>query len=390
MNIRRLEEIFINKYNRIPDKIYFSPGRVNLIGEHIDYNGGHVLPCAINLGTYGIFAKRHDNFCRLYSENYSDNGVIKIDLSSQFTYNEKDSWVNYVKGIIKNLKNKNYILNGFDVVIKGDIPNGAGLSSSASLEVLILTAINDMYNFNMTKIDIAKISQEAENEFVGVNCGIMDQFAVAMGKRNQGIFLNCKTLDYEYCPVKLNNAALVIANSNKQRALVNTQYNQRRIECDEALKILSKETNIQSLCDLLPEDYEKNKHILKNEKILLRTKHVIYENYRTIRAVKALKEGSIEVFGMLLNKSHESLKNNYEVSCVELDTLVEEAQKHIGCLGSRMTGAGFGGCTISIVKNKWVDDFIKKTGDFYEEKTGLQADFYIVNIGYGAQKIEKR
>ena len=367
---------------------YFSPGRVNLIGEHTDYNGGHVFPCALTIGTYGIARKREDRKIRFYSENFSRLGVFETSLDD-LVYHEEANWTNYPKGVVWAFKEKGYVADtGFDLVMYGNIPNGSGLSSSASVELLMGVILVDMFGFEgLSMIDLALLGQYAENKFNGMNCGIMDQFAIAMGKENQAIFLDTADLSYEYAPIKMKGAKIVIAASNKKRKLTDSKYNERRAECEEALADIQKQMDIKALGDLTEEQFEEVKDAVKNPVCRKRAKHAVYENQRTIKAVAALKAGNLETFGKLMNASHVSLRDDYEVTGKELDTLVEAAWKQEGVIGSRMTGAGFGGCTVSIVKEEAIDDFIKNVGEIYEKEIGYAADFYVVEIGDGSRRI---
>ena len=367
---------------------YFSPGRVNLIGEHTDYNGGHVFPCALTIGTYGIARKREDRKIRFYSENFSRLGVFETSLDD-LVYHEEANWTNYPKGVVWAFKEKGYVADtGFDLVMYGNIPNGSGLSSSASVELLMGVILVDMFGFEgLSMIDLALLGQYAENKFNGMNCGIMDQFAIAMGKENQAIFLDTADLSYEYAPIKMKGAKIVIAASNKKRKLTDSKYNERRAECEEALADIQKQMDIKALGDLTEEQFEEVKDAVKNPVCRKRAKHAVYENQRTIKAVAALKAGDLETFGKLMNASHVSLRDDYEVTGKELDTLVETAWKQEGVIGSRMTGAGFGGCTVSIVKEEAIDDFIKNVGEIYEKEIGYAADFYVVEIGDGSRRI---
>lgn len=367
---------------------YFSPGRVNLIGEHTDYNGGHVFPCALTIGTYGIARKREDRKIRFYSENFSRLGVFETSLDD-LVYHEEANWTNYPKGVVWAFKEKGYVADtGFDLVMYGNIPNGSGLSSSASVELLMGVILVDMFGFEgLSMIDLALLGQYAENKFNGMNCGIMDQFAIAMGKENQAIFLDTADLSYEYAPIEMKGAKIVIAASNKKRKLTDSKYNERRAECEEALADIQKQMDIKALGDLTEEQFEEVKEAVKNPVCRKRAKHAVYENQRTIKAVAALKAGDLETFGKLMNASHVSLRDDYEVTGKELDTLVEAAWKQEGVIGSRMTGAGFGGCSVSIVKEEAIDDFIKNVGEIYEKEIGYAADFYVVEIGDGSRRI---
>ncbi|MCI6456477.1 MAG: galactokinase [Clostridium sp.] len=368
-------------------RVFFSPGRVNLIGEHTDYNGGHVFPCALSFGTYGAISQRNDKIVRMYSENFEDKGIISFEIDNLKNEEEHD-WANYPKGVIDVLRKHGYDVNqGFDMLVYGNIPNGAGLSSSASLELLMAVMMNDIHKFNIDRVELVKYCQEAENNFIGVNCGIMDQFSIGMGQDSSAILLDCNTLDYKYSTVDLKDEVIVIANTNKRRGLADSKYNERRSECEEALKELQTELKISTLGELTEDEFEKNKHLIKSDIRAKRAKHAVYENQRTLKAVKALEDNDIETFGKLMNQSHNSLRDDYEVTGKELDTLVDLASKHEGTVGARMTGAGFGGCTVSIVKRNNVDDFINNVGKQYKEIIGYDADFYVANIGAGTREI---
>lgn len=370
-------------------RFYFSPGRVNLIGEHTDYNGGHVFPCALTLGTYGAARKREDNKIHFYSMNLDSFGIVEASLDD-LTNKKEYNWANYPLGVVWAFKEKGHtITSGFDMVIWGNIPNGSGLSSSASLEVLTGVILTDLFEIkDLSMTDLALIGQYSENNFNGCNCGIMDQFAVAMGKKDHAIFLDTSDLSYEYAPCILDGAKIVITNSKVKHSLVDSAYNDRRNECAAALKALQSELDIQALGDLTPEEFEAHKSLIKDEIQLQRAKHAVYENQRTIDAVTALKAGDIERFGKLMNQSHISLRDDYDVSCEEIDILVDLAWKIPGVLGSRITGGGFGGCTVSIVKDESVDTFIETIGKTYLEKVGHEAEFYTVDIGDGASRLD--
>ena len=364
-------------------KTYFAPGRVNLIGEHTDYNGGHVFPCALTMGTYATIRKRDDNIMNFYSINFDEFGIISSSLEN-LIYNQKDNWTNYPKGVIWALKDEGYVIDkGFDIVYCGTIPNGAGLSSSASIEVLTAFILNDIFKLNLDLTKMALIGQKAENKYVGVNCGIMDQFAIANGKKDNAIFLDTANLEYEYAPISLTDSKIVIMNTNKKRGLSDSKYNERRAECERGLGELQKELDIKTLGELTEEQYEENKHLIESEIVQKRVKHAVYENQRTIKAFEALKNGDIDLFGKLMIASHNSLRDDYEVTGIELDTLVEESLKQDGVIGARMTGAGFGGCAVSIVKTKKVNQFIKNVQESYRAKIGYNPDFYVVEIGDG-------
>ena len=371
-------------------ELFFSPGRVNLIGEHTDYNGGHVFPCALTIGTYGAVRKREDRKLRLYSMNFSGTGIWETSLD-ELTPCPEDRWTNYPKGVLWALQEKGYeVPLGFDLLVYGNIPNGSGLSSSASLEVLIGTIAKKFYGLDMlTMEDIAKIGQYSENHYNGVNCGIMDQFAVAMGKKNHAIYLDTATLEYEYAPLELGDARIVIACSNKKRGLADSAYNTRRSECETALQELQQVVKVDTLGDLSEEEFEQYKDAIKDPVRVRRARHAVYENQRTRKAAEALKKGDLAEFGRLMNESHVSLRDDYEVTGIELDTLAETAWEQPGVIGSRMTGAGFGGCTVSIVKNDAIDAFIENVGRKYESVIGYAADFYVVEAGDGARRLSK-
>ena len=371
-------------------ELFFSPGRVNLIGEHTDYNGGHVFPCALTIGTYGVVRKRADRKLRLYSMNFSGTGIWETSLD-ELTPCPEDRWTNYPKGVLWALQEKGYeVPFGFDLLVYGNIPNGSGLSSSASLEVLIGTIAKKFYGLDMlTMEEIAKIGQYSENHYNGVNCGIMDQFAVAMGKKNHAIYLDTATLEYEYAPLELGDARIVIACSNKKRGLADSAYNTRRSECETALQELQQVVKVDTLGDLSEEEFEQYKDAIKDPVRVRRARHAVYENQRTRKAAEALKKGDLAEFGRLMNESHVSLRDDYEVTGIELDTLAETAWEQPGVIGSRMTGAGFGGCTVSIVKNDAIEAFIENVGRKYESVIGYAADFYVVEAGDGARRLSK-
>lgn len=382
---KKFEELFGDTTGA---RFYFSPGRVNLIGEHTDYNGGHVFPCALTIGTYGVAKKRTDNKIHFYSMNLDHFGVIEVTLKD-LTYHKEYNWANYPLGVVWAFAEKGYSLDtGFDMIIWGNIPNGSGLSSSASLEVLTGVILKDLYKFDvLTMTELALIGQYSENNFNGCNCGIMDQFAVAMGKADNAIFLDTSTLHYEYAPVKLKDAKIIITNSKVKHSLVDSAYNTRRQECADALAALQSVVSIQSLGELDMETFEKYKSVIGDPIKEQRAKHAVAENQRTIDAVAALKEDNIELFGQLMNQSHISLRDDYEVSCEEIDILVDLAWNIPGVIGSRITGGGFGGCTVSIVKNDAIDIFIETIGKAYKEKVGHEAEFYTVEIGDGARRL---
>ena len=369
-------------------EVFFAPGRVNLIGEHIDYNGGKVFPCALDFGTYAVVTKREDNKFRMFSKNFENIGMLEFSLNN-LIFDKKDDWANYPKGVIGTFINSEFnITHGLDILFFGNIPNGAGLSSSASIEVLTSVILKSIFNLDINMINMVKLSQKSENEFIGVNCGIMDQFSIGMGKENNAILLDCDSLEYSYAPFILDNISIVIANTNKRRGLGDSKYNERRASCENALSELKENNiNISSLCDMSFEEFEKYNHLISSDENKKRVKHAVTENERVLKAMEALSNNDINTFGLLMNQSHISLKNDYEVTGIELDSLVEASWEENGVIGSRMTGAGFGGCTVSLVKNEYIDSFIENVGNKYFEKTNLKADFYIAKPGEGARKL---
>ena len=368
-------------------KVYFAPGRVNLIGEHTDYNGGYVFPAALTLGTYGVARKRNDRKLRFYTMNYNRVDIVESSLDDLIPL-KKSGWTAYPKGVMWAFRERGMEMDyGMDLLLKGTIPGSSGLSSSASVEVLTGFILRDLYGFKVTNRDLALIGQYSENNYNGVNCGIMDQFSIAMGKKKHAIFLDTATLKFNYVPVKLKGMRMVIACSNKRRGLGDSKYNERRNECETALTELQKVIAIDSLAELDEEEFERYQYAIEDETGRKRARHAVYENQRTIKAVEALEKNDIKTFGRLMNESHISLRDDYEVTGIELDTLVEEAWKIDGVIGSRMTGAGFGGCTVSIVKKEAVKKFIKKVGKAYKKKIGYYADFYVVKLGSGPKII---
>ena len=388
MKERLLREFAERFGNAEGAQVYFAPGRVNLIGEHTDYNGGHVFPCALTIGTYAVARKRNDRKLRFFSMNFEHLGIITSSLDDLKPCREA-GWTNYPKGVMWTFEKRGYKLtNGLDILIYGNIPNGSGLSSSASLEVLTGVLLKDMFAFDdLTMVEIAQIGQYSENNFNGCNCGIMDQFASAMGKKDNAIFLDTSDLSFEYAPIVLDGAKIVVTNSMVKHSLVTSAYNDRRNESAQALKDLQTVVDIKTLGDLTDEQFEQYKGAIKDEVARKRGKHAVYENQRTIAAVRALKENDIETFGKLMNASHVSLRDDYETSCPEVDVLVDEAWKIPGVIGSRITGGGFGGCTVSIVKDASVDEFKEKLTKAYEEKVGKTPEFYVVSIGDGPSRL---
>jgi len=386
-DVNLLKNSFTEVFKKDSESVFFSPGRVNLIGEHTDYNGGNVFPCALTIGTYAVVNKRDDKKVLVNSLNFKDLGVIEFSLDNMVNEKAHD-WANYPKGVIKTFEDHGYnIPSGFEIIFYGNIPNGSGLSSSASLELLMGTILNESFNLNIDMVDIVKMCQEAENKFIGVNCGIMDQFAIGMGKEGSAILLDCNTLKYSYSKLDLNGCKIVIANTNKRRGLADSKYNERRSECEDALTKIQTVKNITALGELTEEEFEDVKDCIGDPIKIKRAKHAVYENQRTLKAVKALEANNLELFGKLMNASHVSLRDDYEVTGIELDTLVELAWATEGVIGARMTGAGFGGCTVSIVKDECIDNFKETIAVKYKEKIGYEPSFYVVSTSDGTRKI---
>ena len=386
MDTKNFAEKFYEKYGNRKEKpvLFFSPGRVNLIGEHTDYNGGFVFPCALNYGTYLLIRKIKGNTLKFSTINFNDD--FETELKGLFL-NTGKKWINYPLGVINEFIKKGIKLSGLEFLYYGDVPNGAGLSSSASIEMVTAVAMNEFFNAGFSTLDLVKMSQKAENEFVGMNCGIMDQFAVGFGKKNHAIFLNCDTLFFENVPLILTDCSLIITNTNKRRGLTDSKYNERRSECDKAVELLQLYKPIRNLSELNIGEINILEKYIKDPVIRKRAKHVISENGRVIEAVSVLKKNNIIRFGELMNQSHDSLKDDYEVTGTELDTLVYEGRKLPGVIGTRMTGAGFGGCTISIVRKADSAKFMTSLSTTYQKKTGLVPDFYQPEIGDGAGRI---
>lgn len=381
--LKKFEEVYGSSEGA---RVYFAPGRVNLIGDHTDYNGGHVLPCALTIGTYVVARKREDKKLRFYSVNYPENGISEGSLGD-LKYRQSNGWTNYPIGILWTYAKKGYhIRNGFDMMLYGDIPSGAGLGTSASIGVALGLMIREMFGIDdISNIDIALFGQYTEHEFHGINCGIMDQFASAMGKKNHAMFLDTSDLRFEYAPMDMSEYAVVITNSHKARGAFDAKYNERRMECERALAELQSVLAVNSLGELTPECFEQVKEMIVEPVLVRRAAHAVYENQRTIDAIDALKANDAVRFGKLMVESHMSLKHNYEVTGKELDVLVEEALKVPGVLGARMTGGGFGGCTVSLMKRNVVEQFIESVGKNYTERTGYYADFYNIEVDDGAR-----
>ena len=385
--LKNLKEAFQGHFQTTATHSFFSPGRINLIGEHTDYNGGHVFPCPITLGTYAVVTKNNTGSVRLFSENFPETGVITFQLDD-LAFRKEDSWANYVKGMAKYLKEDGHkIEEGLDILIEGNIPNASGLSSSASLELLAGIIFETMADLKLDRLDLVKTGKRVENEFFGLNSGIMDQFAVGIGEKDYALLLDTNTLKYEKIPVKLDQYVIVIMNTKKRRELVDSKYNERLEECQQALAELQTVVDISSLGELDEETFEKHKNVLSSDTLVRRARHAVTENQRTLIAADKLKAGDLQAFGKLLNDSHISLRDDYEVTGTELDTLVEAAWEQEGLLGARMTGAGFGGCAIAIVEQTHTDEFIASVGEKYEAAIGYPAEFYIAEIGDGATEL---
>lgn len=385
MNKADLKAEFSKIFQQEADATFFSPGRINLIGEHTDYNGGHVFPCAITLGTYGAARKRDDQTLRFYSANFADQGIVEVPLAD-LHFDKADGWTNYLKGMIHFLKEAGYTIDkGMDIYLNGNIPNGSGLSSSASIEMLMGVIAQELFDLDIERLEIVKIGMKTENDFIGVNSGIMDQFAVGMGAANRAILLDTNTLDYELVPLDLKDNVIVIMNTNKRRELADSKYNERRGECEQALAELQTKLDIQSLGQLDAQTFDEYSYLINDENRLKRARHAVWENQRTLQAQEALQAGDLDKFGRLVNASHVSLEHDYEVTGVELDTLAHTAWKQAGVLGARMTGAGFGGCGIAIVAKDKVSAFTEEVGKVYTAKIGYAPAFYIAEIADGTK-----
>jgi len=382
-----MNEVFREKFGAADTHAYFSPGRVNLIGEHTDYNGGHVFPCAISLGTYALVAPRTDGVSRLYSMNLPEQGVVEFPMHGAVK-TDAYGWANYPIGVVRMMEDAGHAAaHGFDILFYGNLPNGAGLSSSASIEVLMAVILNDELGLGIDMVELVKLAQKAENIFVGMNCGIMDQFAVGMGKKDCAILLDCNTLEYRYSKLDLKGCSIVITNTNKAHSLVTSAYNERRMQSEAALKALQKVKAIKSLGELTNAEFDENAAVIEDEVERRRARHAVYENRRTLEAVEALEKNDVKRFGALMNDSHVSLRDDYEVTGPELDTLAELAWQQEGVLGSRMTGGGFAGCTVSIVRDEAIPSFEKNVAEAYTAKIGYAPSFYVANIADGARRL---
>lgn len=386
--LAEMAKTFAEKFGAQAERRYFSPGRVNLIGEHTDYNGGHVFPCAISLGTYALVRDRADAVTRVYSMNLADKGVIEFSMSG-LAYDAAKDWANYFMGVVSVFEKAGYKApHGFDIVINGTLPGGAGLSSSASLEVLMSVILNEAFSFGLPMLEMVKLSQRAENEFVGVNCGIMDQFAVGMGKADCAMLLDCNTLDYRYSKIDLRDASIVITNTNKPHSLASSAYNVRRAQCEHALNELREvRPELKALGELSNEAFERIAGHIAEQLERQRAHHAVFENNRTLEAVAALERDDVTRFGKLMNESHFSLRDDYDVTGRELDTLAEIAWSLPGVIGSRMTGAGFGGSTVSLLKNDAIETFRERVSAVYTERIGYAPSFYVASIAEGTHRL---
>lgn len=388
LSIQQLRSDFATVFGTEADHTFFSPGRINLIGEHTDYNGGHVFPAAISLGTYGVARKRDDNLLRFYSANFEDKGIIEVPLED-LRFEKEHNWTNYPKGVLHFLQKAGHVIDkGMDVYVFGNIPNGSGLSSSASLELLTGIIAERLFDLKLERLDLVKIGKQTENEFIGVNSGIMDQFAIGMGAYQRAIYLDTNTLEYELVPLDLKDTVVVIMNTNKRRELADSKYNERRAECEKAVEELKQKLSIATLGELNELDFDEYSYLIQDENRLKRARHAVLENQRTLQAQAALQAGNLEKFGRLMNASHVSLEHDYEVTGLELDTLAHTAWEQEGVLGARMTGAGFGGCAIALVHKDAVEAFQKNVGQKYEEVVGYAPSFYIAEIAGGSRVLD--
>lgn len=388
LSTQQLRSGFATIFGAEADHTFFSPGRINLMGEHTDYNGGHVFPAAISLGTYGAARKRDDNLLRFYSANFEDKGIIEVPLED-LRFEKAHNWTNYPKGVLHFLQKAGHVIDkGMDIYVFGNIPNGSGLSSSASLELLTGIIVEKLFDLKLDRLDLVKIGKQTENEFIGVNSGIMDQFAIGMGADQRAIYLDTNTLEYELVPLDLKDNVVVIMNTNKRRELADSKYNERRAECEKAVEELKQKLSIATLGELNEWDFDEYSYLIQDENRLKRARHAVLENQRTLQAQAALQAGNLEKFGRLMNASHVSLEHDYEVTGLELDTLVHTAWEQEGVLGARMTGAGFGGCAIALVRKDVVEAFQKNVGQKYEEVVGYAPSFYIAEIACGSRVLD--
>jgi galactokinase len=384
--VHQVQHIFTKTFGDQKNvRMFFSPGRVNLIGEHIDYNGGFVFPCALSLGNYGAVALRNDDRIRFFSQNFETVGIVTVSLHD-LEYNPNHNWVNYAKGVIRELLLRGMKIDrGFDVAVFGDLPNSSGLSSSASIELLIAVMMDDLFHLGISRPDLAVLCKKVENEYIGVNCGIMDQFIIANGKADHALLLNCDTLAFTQVPLRLGEYSIVICNSRVKRGLVDSKYNERRAQCEAALKVFQKHLSVKNLCDLTEDQFTQLAPSLKDDVLLRRARHAVTENARTKNAHLQLQADDLIGFGKAMTASHRSLKDDYEVSCPELDTLVDLALKN-GSIGSRMTGAGFGGCTVNLVKTADLDHFRIAVVEGYRAAYGIEAPIYVAKPSEGTRE----
>ena len=386
---QELKEAFLKMYGgeEASVRLYSSPARINIIGEHIDYNGGKVFPASINRYLYIAIRKRPDT--KILYNDARFPGSYEFDVNQNFVYDKANDYANYLNGILSQLKERGFKFDcGFEILMASNIPAGGGISSSSALECGFAYAVIDTFGFNLDRIEIAKLGQLSEHNFMNVKCGIMDQFIIATGKKNHAELLDCNTLEYEYVPLDLGDYRFVVMNTNKVRKLADSKYNERRGQCEEALKLLQANgVKVNALCQLTPADWEKYSSLVADPILNKRARHCIAENQRVIDAAATLKAGNLEELGRLLNASHKSLKEDYEVTGIELDTLAETSQKQEGCLGARMTGAGFGGCAIALVHKDKIENFIENVQTAYEKAIGYKAGFFVCETGDGVTRI---
>lgn len=387
MNKEELLKEYETTFGEKGKDVFFSPGRINVIGEHTDYNGGHVFPAAISLGVYGVYGPREDKKVCLFSGNV-DGDIVEFDIDNTTVEKDDRFWANYFKGMITYLREKyDNIDHGFNLYIKANLPSGSGLSSSAAIEMLMGIILKDEFNLDVDRIALAKMGQRTENEFVGLNSGIMDQFACIMGKKDSAIFLDCNTLDYEYKPLALGDYEIIIMATNKPHTLADSAYNDRVRECHDAVKKLQAKLDIKTLGELDNDTFDEYAYLINNETEIKRARHAVSENQRTLRATKAMQNGDLEKLGRLIDASHVSLHYDYEVTGQELDTLAEASWAQPGVLGARMIGGGFGGSAIAIVKKDQAEAFKKNVGKIYRDKIGYDASFYDAEIVDGTKRI---
>lgn len=387
--IKQLQKQFKDIFNTYDEEVqcFFAPGRINLIGEHIDYNGGYVFPAAISIGTYALVSEREDQAIHFYSLNMKGKEPIVCQLAD-LSYKKADAWANYPKGIFYYLQKAGIQLNrGLNIMYYGEIPNGAGLSSSASIEMVTAIALKQLFNLSLDMKELVLLGKKVENEYIGVNSGIMDQFSVGFGKKDHAILLDCHTLEHHYAPIELDNYKIMIIHTNKRRSLAESKYNERKQECENALTDLQEALDVHYLCEITGEQFEQYKHLIRDDLHRNRAAHVIYEHARTKAAYDSLLKQDLDDFGQLMFDSHDSLKHLYEVSGIELDTIVESAQQAEGVLGARMTGAGFGGCAIAIVEEEKIDQVKEAIIETYIERIGYAPSFYEADISDGPKQI---